>query len=419
VDHVVCPTERCGIEFREERMDGKEFDNLARKLGTFVSRRRALGGLAAGALAAAGVTTAVDAKGKTKNKKVGKAQFCANGCVAADGSCQSGLTQDQCGAGGASCIPCGAQACTPNQSGTGGTCNTIAGCSSSSVTGFVCTIEPPNPGGQFQPCTGNPNSETCCVPNGEQGCNRQNGCAGTVTSNPTFESTANQCQVGTSCTNFGTNQSCGVNVFNPVQCDQFGRCSVVCGPPCATGQNCSGTSPSNVCIFARCNAQSCPNGCCDANGTCTTTFSNTTCRAPGSAAGAACVNCAQSVGAGSTCGTNGFCTALPTCQQTCTGCCDATGRCLTGTSNNNCGSDGDACVACPSGTTCNANGDCAGAPPPPTCSSTCVGCCSNNQCLTGTLKGACGLGGIACVQCNGRKKCKNGVCKKHKKHHKH
>jgi len=48
------------------------------------------------------------------------------------------------------------------------------------------------------------------------------------------------------------------------------------------------------------------------------------------------------------------CGASKPCAETCAGCCDATGACLSGTSDAACGSAGSTCVACPAGRSCSA-----------------------------------------------------------------
>ncbi|MDA3862763.1 MAG: C2 domain-containing protein [Deltaproteobacteria bacterium] len=62
---------------------------------------------------------------------------------------------------------------------------------------------------------------------------------------------------------------------------------------------------------------------------------------------------------------------LPCNAETCVGCCRADGTCLTETTDNECGTQGEQCVACPQGKSC-ADGICVD----DFCAETCNGCCT-------------------------------------------
>lgn len=210
-----------------------------------------------------------------------------------------------------------------------------------------------------------------------------------------------------------------------------------------------------------CNATTCANGCCDANGQCVTGNTLTAC----GGGGALCEDClaqkfdfcdaqlktcardvstcnASTCGTGccqaaaprclsgesdQACGDNGSaCAVCPTgqscnttthkcelpavkCDSTnCDGCCDAAGICRVGQDNSACGVKGQTCAACASGTTCGpvgpVGGICEG--PAPCGPETCNGCCIGDICSPGTQNTACGLKGDTCVNCTSS----NQVC---------
>ena len=371
-------------------MDGKEFDEIAQKLGSFMSRRRALGGLAAGLLGAAGLTAAAEAKnaGKTKSagqhkgnnkKKVGKEQVCPNGCLAIIGGvsvCVPGTDEARCGQNGQACAACGGnQVCAPNGNRGGGTCQLPAGC-----------------------CTG-ATAATCA----------------------TSANTTGRCQASSTCLALGGNNSCGFtvhptgNAANPFE--------AVCNPPCnVTGGNiCSGTTQFSTCAGQVCGVNTvnpCTTGCCNGN-TCVVAGTNA---ALCGTNGGTCINCNAALGPNAVCiaaGATGAGTcALVGCgagtnNPCANGCCNGN-QCVTTTSATQCGNGGGVCQNCTAllgaGATCNA-GNCQAAP----CGAgNCAGCCSNNTCQSGTSPSACGLGGVGCTVCSGKKKkCKGGICKKH------
>jgi hypothetical protein len=160
--------------------------------------------------------------------------------------------------------------------------------------------------------------------------------------------------------------------------------SLACGPN-TSGWCCEGTccaagatecGPDGLCCAPNCAGRECgPDGC-----------------------GATCIPGCQ---LGQTCGEDGRCTGVPTCNpQLCpNGCClsanDAS-ICLTGEGDAFCGSGGEACVDCGAGARCIDH----------VCvclAEICDGCCENGsgnsgRCLANTPP-VCGVGGAQCTSC--------------------
>jgi hypothetical protein len=107
-------------------MDGNEFDQLARRLGHFASRRQTLGGLLGAALGMRGLSAAA---ARQREGRVGVTAPCGGvGCRRPDlgGQCFSGLQEANCGLNGEVCTDCGAgQACVPNEDFDGGSCQAV------------------------------------------------------------------------------------------------------------------------------------------------------------------------------------------------------------------------------------------------------------------------------------------------------
>ncbi len=180
--------------------------------------------------------------------------------------------------------------------------------------------------------------------------------------------------------------------------DATGRCAVPCGPdgtccpggrctggvchPCPWGQRCNG----NQCV---CDGQSCPHGCCDAQGNCQAGTTDSVCGNLGNA----CLACANPnpVCSNQSCTT---CTAERRCPG---GCCDIpTGTCQPGSAATACGSVGGTCATCSGeAPTCGASGVCVC-----TATSCATGCCDGTVCQTGNSNDACGNSGI-CDVCTG------------------
>ena len=138
-----------------------------------------------------------------------------------------------------------------------------------------------------------------------------------------------------------------------------------------------------------CNATTCATGCCSATGVCITSTTPSRC----GTGGATCASCLM----GNTC-VAGACSP-------CAGCINVnTGACETGNLDTKCGKMGGFCQACDStaGQTCQ-GGTCFGGT---NCNaSSCMGCCDGNNCrLPSTYTNAqCGQGafGAACTTCLG------------------
>ena len=144
-----------------------------------------------------------------------------------------------------------------------------------------------------------------------------------------------------------------------------------------------------------CSAESC-DGCCNAAGECVTTASDNAC----GSGGGECVDCTLS---------DGTCTAEKTCKapcgpENCMGCCDESGTCISGTTNAVCGGNGEACQACGPDEECEVStstggarvaGECINT----SCAATCDGCCDGDTCREGLVGEACGTGGAQCQDC--------------------
>lgn len=262
-------------------MDGKDFDKLAKRLGGLASRRQTIGGLVAAALGATGLS-AEAAKDKKrgftlsrveKGKGIWKAQCGNAGCItcsdgvnptfvngtltcagAATLVCSPGISDQQCGSGGAICTNCGTAAdtnvCIPNQGGAGGACGTV----------------PPQ-----------------CVTGGQ--------CAQRV--NGTVQ-----------CVDPASNQACGVTAEG------------TCAPACPQGQQCVSNGANLVCTSATCQ-NTCPTGCCVGSndplgrpaGQCVTGNNGQTDITACGSGGNTCTNCLAVCGFQATC-VNGQCSCL-------------------------------------------------------------------------------------------------------------
>ncbi|MBM4778597.1 MAG: hypothetical protein GQE15_12915 [Archangiaceae bacterium] len=159
-----------------------------------------------------------------------------------------------------------------------------------------------------------------------------------------------------------------------------------------------------------CGPTTCPSGCCDSMGLCSTRPTSPTeelTRRGCGTNGGACVMCAST----EIC-SNGACVADPsqvvdagaTCAN-CRGCCQ-NGVCRTGNVTNACGFDGGMCSDCTT-----QNRQCiAGRCQTPCGPTNCTGCCRNNECIVTTTVQACGRGGESCVLCQPRESCQAGLC---------
>lgn len=166
------------------------------------------------------------------------------------------------------------------------------------------------------------------------------------------------------------------------------------------GDQCVACTGDEVCADGACEAppgctpDSC-DGCCDGDTCVDDATTNDACGSGGNAC-QACEGEAQCSG--------GRC-VTPCGPQTCEGCCNADGTCVAGNADELCGGGGSTCIACDAGTTCS-GGQCIGT----SCATDCDGCCSGPTCLGGNSSSACGLDGIACVDCGAQRICEAGAC---------
>lgn len=135
-------------------------------------------------------------------------------------------------------------------------------------------------------------------------------------------------------------------------------------------------------------------GCCDAVRGCVTGETNEAC-GTGGVACSACVN--NEACDGQTC--------VAPCAETCRGCCDGE-TCLSGAADGACGTEGAACEDCGDGASCDDQNVCVA----DSCAATCAGCCDGNTCLPGTGAAACGAAGGACIACGAGRACTNQAC---------
>jgi hypothetical protein len=140
-----------------------------------------------------------------------------------------------------------------------------------------------------------------------------------------------------------------------------------------------------------CDVDTCPNGCCDADGQCLAGHVGSACGTGGDS----CVACTGTA----SCGGGGVAQKCGTCNASnCpNGCCSAAG-CQVGTATAACGAGGQTCVACGGSDTCGGGGSskkCGSCD----ASSCPTGCCTAAGCQAGTASSACGSGGNACGVC--------------------
>lgn len=263
--------------------------------------------------------------------------------------------------------------CTPN----GQACNRNNDCCNGNCFGQVCS----NTVNQCGGATCNPAAPGCC-PN--------DGCCG---------SPANQCNAAElCCTPNCANRECG-----PDGCGNSGTCG-----SCQKGQSCD--VATGQCLGAACSPASCPNGCCDNDGDChpgttvqacgtggvsckscqgtQSSCQNGQCRCTAQCQGKQCGDdgCGGSCGncpTGQTCTASGQCQQTPLqCLETCNGatmCCDAENNCVSGTTNQSCGSFGSQCLDCRPGFICNSTGQCE-----------CTPSCQGKTCGDDGCGGSCG-----------------------------
>ena len=352
-------------------------------------------------------------------------QSCRDGCCDGD-TCRPGDTNQACGDGGAACAPCGAGQSCQNQR--------CAACAPQ------CTGKQCGPDGCGRSCGNCPDGQRC--QNGECICDAVSCPDGCCANGP---GNSGVCRSGSN------RQACGTGGE---------RCAA-----CPAGQDCLGRR------CAVCSPQTCPDGCCAANGTCQPGDAFGACGGPG---GGPCASCndsqtcldRQCVGCGQGCMCTGqsvcidenapntvcsarsdsqlcFCyvsrTGRPICGGTvsfsdCTSDaeCGAGGACVASTGPGPCGGNGNPsfCVApcctpdcagkvcgpdgcggncgtCPGALRCE-NGQCVSPCTPQTCPNGC--CAADGTCQPGTAKGACGTDGAACQACGAGTGCIDQEC---------
>jgi hypothetical protein len=373
---------------------------------------------------------------------------CPGCCVG--GQCLSGTAQTACGQRGGQCTNCAATGAMCVSSGAVGGACTQPKCNSNSCPFGCCDANGTcQRGASPAACGGGGASCRNCLPLGEQclaqqcapppSCGPQN-CSGCCdpTGNCVTGIFDNQCGgFGGSCSNceqFGykcsgsrqcvpppplcTPQTCPFGCcdaqglcqsgFSVTQCGNFSNFCQNCLP---FGEQCS----NQQCVFVPdgggCSAQTCPFGCCDGFGNCQSGFADGQC----GNFGGFCQNCLQF---GELC-SNQQCIFVPdagVCDgQTCPlGCCDGLGKCQLGSASTVCGNFGNSCENCSQfGEQCS-NQQCvfgtdAGACNAQTCPS---GCCdSSGQCQQGLTGTACGNFGIDCQNClQAGEQCSNQQC---------
>jgi len=181
-------------------------------------------------------------------------------------------------------------------------------------------------------------------------------------------------------------------------CDAKGNCvpgttEAACGntgatcTTCGNNQSCQAGTCKDITV--KCDATSCPSGCCDKNGNCAPGNTATAC----GSGGTACQTCGTGLGC-----SNAKCTCTPTSCST--GCCQGD-TCKAGSENSACGKNGQACTSCSGATACSA-GSCQSG-----CSYlTCAGCCDASKvCHDPANSSNCGLFGNTCSACSGSNIC--------------
>lgn len=249
---------------------------------------------------------------------------CPNGCCDSSGQCRVGSDFNACGAAGGKCEDCGASGfdyCDPNLRQCA---KDLPGCDALSCPSGCCFDL--NGTGV---CVSGSSSNAC----GSGGIK----CADCLQQGLSCDATAKKCApakcgpqnckgccAGDVCLSGTAGNACGLGGLVCNDCSSKGQ---TCNS--GTGQ-CEGPPPT-------CNAQTCPNGCCQGNNCIPS--SNTTCGLQGKV----CQNCTLS---GGTC-QSGACVVPPTCNSgnCASGCCQ-NNTCFAGFTNNRCGSGGSACVDC-------------------------------------------------------------------------
>ena len=249
-----------------------------------------------------------------------------DGCCDGAGVCRKGTETNACGKTGVACFDCG-------QVGFGcidGKCQGVPPkCGPGNCSGCCDAKGNCRNGAESDACGATGGQCDDCLAKG-QGC------------------TAGTCQ--------GVPPKCGPGTCGGC-CTAAGKClpgadNVACG---AGGQQCEAcvspkkcSVPGGYCAYIpSCGPLTCPGGCCDAQGQCKDGHTNSEC----GVGGTKCWDCTATK---LNCAPQGFCYQGPHCgPDNCAGCCDGTGQCRAGGSNQFCGQYGELCDNCGSkGQTC-------------------------------------------------------------------
>lgn len=338
------------------------------------------------------------------------------GCCELDGGRAPGDQATSCGFLGSVC-----QRCPSGQTCEGGRCSGCLSCGDGCCVDGLCnarSVAQCGTGGELcTDCTNRVGADNCnasgqCVcGTGTTPCEAGQKCAQGVcvcdsTSCSGCCDTSGKCLPNTlgACASGGA----ACRVCDSTQADTCtgGECRCGQSPGCATGQRCL----AGVCV---CDAQTCPNGCCDSAKQCQSGQAPAAC----GKAGGNCQTCPGPC-------TNGLCGGcdVSTCPA---GCC-FNGLCQMPRTVAQCGAAGMACTACgPTSDTCGdgvckcgngnacaagqvcVNGSCQCTPA--SCPS---GCCSGTQCISPTTAASCGADAGACISCGiDSDTCAQGACR--------
>lgn len=337
------------------------------------------------------------------------------GCCDVTGHCLSGTEASDCGVSGNLCEACASGDCES------GICSECTAATCSGCCGPTCRMAQ-----EFPVCGVNGGACTNCDPirsdqcfEGDCSCSGNAQCllgqqcigGGCICNDVSCPAS---CCDGVECRERGVS-ACGVAGASCIACDaaRANSCSAagecLCGsrPACDEGQRCAGDS----CV---CDSESCSNGCCR-GGLCET-YSAASCSPPG----ATCRPCDGQRADGCSdvgeclCGDGPACEVGQHCSHglclcdgsSCLGCCSGE-ECLLGGTQDACGSAGGICDECPETETC-IGGSCTG------CDVVACfdGCCSGIHCRDPSLL-SCGADGQPCVACNlvETDRCVDGECR--------
>lgn len=333
-------------------------------------------------------------EGGTPNPGLCSAATCPNGCCDLSGVCRVGGDTRACGSRGARCNDCIATGFQFCDSRSKSCARNQPNCGPSDCPGGCCSFD-----GGSTTCRAGSDPQAC----GRSGqactdCSVQGRTCDTVTrvcsATKCDASNCSGCCVGDKCLSGVDMTACGTN---GQQCTSCTATNQTCRAAGGGGGRCEGV--------ASCSPATCA-GCCDGV-TCLAGTDSIAC----GRAGGACTNC----GANAECVPPGqpnerTCRAIPRCTPAnCAGCC-AGDACVVATTPAACGKGAEACRACGANETCVA-GVCTPGPgcTPANCA---AGCCIGNVCVSpGNQNTACGVGAVACANCQGLGQvCQGGAC---------